>query len=1005
MSVDDAFKNAYAKLIQGLQNQTRLPSYMQSDDDFDDDCTLRASWGRTQACDYVLNSYSNCEGGGYIAWTSVIVCQETDLTEVLFLVISIIWLLLLFILLAVSADEFLSTNITTIAEKFKISQSVAGVTLVAFGNGAPDIFSAIASAVSDESPKAGLAFGQLLGGGMFITTVVVPIVILITPIQLDAISTIRNLGFYVVALLWLGVIIFFSNTLFIWEPVGFLIIYVIYALTVVSGRMLLRLQKWREAKNAVFVRPATGHAHHHHHIQPNTISSTLSQLERSNSIKPVTNGTANHMYSESDDEELPCQDVSFSGILADFIARLNCFDEKDFFEASWYMKIFQICQFSWMVLLTLSTPLAQPPWCKALTLIHLVVSPQFLLFAFQLTTMNIFGVGLQLWALCLCVSAILFVLVLATTSVDKEPTYYKMISCCCGFVVSVGWVYAVAAEVVGTVQMLGIISKLSPEILGVTVLGWTNSIGDLVADTSLAKQGYSQMALAAAFGGPLFNLLVGFGLSFTIAVLQGKTVDIDVDIEKLFMYGFMCVSVFGSLTILVLSRFRTNKYYAMLLLCVYFLFMVALILCETVFSDNAQSITMSQPKVYVIGVGMTPFTRPGSSGKDYPELVKDAVLDALNDAGLQYKDVQQATVGYLFGGTCCGQRALYEIGFTGIPIMNVNNACASGSTSLFMARQIVQSGNADVVLAAGFEKMAPGSMDKLMGPLPDGRAYAIDNHMKVVDNNYKLTNSPSACQMFGAAGLEHMKKYGTKREHFAKIGYKNHLHSINNPKSQFQQKYTLEQVLKSREIYKNLGLLECSPTSDGAAAAILVSENFLRKNPHLYPQAVEIVNQELATDQQSVFAENSCIKMIGFDMVQAAARRLLQRSGVSINDVQVVELHDCFAPNELITYEALGMCSVGKGSEIVDKGDNTYGGKWVVNPSGGLISKGHPIGATGVAQCVELCNQLRGRSGKRQVDNVRLALQHNIGIGGAIALSLYRRADGKPSPASEASRL
>ncbi|KAI6218724.1 Sterol carrier protein 2 [Aphelenchoides besseyi] len=407
-----------------------------------------------------------------------------------------------------------------------------------------------------------------------------------------------------------------------------------------------------------------------------------------------------------------------------------------------------------------------------------------------------------------------------------------------------------------------------------------------------------------------------------------------------------------------------------------------------------QFVEMSaKTKVYVIGVGMTAFTKPGSTGKDYPEMVKEAVTDALDDCHLQYNDIQQATVGYLYGGTCCGQRSLYEIGLSSIPIYNVNNACASGSSGIYLCKQILESGNADVVLAVGFEKMAPGSLEKLQ-PLMDDRVISVDRHINVMSETYGLTPTPITCQMFGNAGQEHMEKYGTKREHFAKIGYKNHLHSVNNPKSQFQKKYSLEDVLKARKIHDVLGLLEASPTSDGAAAVVVVSERWLQKHPQLRSQAVEIVGMEMGTDLPSVFAENSNIKMIGFDMVQGLAQRLYKNTGLTPNDVQVIELHDCFASNELITYEAIGLCPVGRGGfDIVDRNDNTYGGKWVINPSGGLISKGHPIGATGVAQCVELCNQLRGRCGKRQVENARVAMQHNIGIGGACVVALYRKAD------------
>jgi len=200
--------------------------------------------------------------------------------------------------------------------------------------------------------------------------------------------------------------------------------------------------------------------------------------------------------------------------------------------------------------------------------------------------------------------------------------------------------------------------------------------------------------------------------------------------------------------------------------------------------------------------------------------------------------------------------------------------------------------------------------------------------------------------------------------------------------------------LNARKIYDMVGLLECSPTSDGSAAIVLCSERFLQKNPQLRKQAVEIIGFELGTDLPSVFSENSNIKMIGFDMIQRIAGNLYKKTGLSPKDVQVIELHDCFAANELITYEALGLCPIGKAGDLIDRGDNTYGGKWVINPSGGLISKGHPIGATGVAQVVELCTQLRGLAGKRQVPNARVAMQHNIGIGGAGVVAMYRMADG-----------
>ncbi|XP_061903101.1 sterol carrier protein 2 [Entelurus aequoreus] len=392
-------------------------------------------------------------------------------------------------------------------------------------------------------------------------------------------------------------------------------------------------------------------------------------------------------------------------------------------------------------------------------------------------------------------------------------------------------------------------------------------------------------------------------------------------------------------------------------------------------------------RVFVVGVGMTKFDKPGARGDyDYPDMAKEAGQKALADAGIPYSAIEQACVGYVYGDSTCGQRAIYHsLGLSGIPIINVNNNCSTGSTALFLARQLVRGGLADCVLALGFEKMERGSLSsKYMD-----RTSPMDKHMEVMINRYGMVAAPAAAQMFGNAGREHMEKYGTKPEHFAKIAWKNHKHSTNNPYSQFQDEYTLEQVMNSRKVFEFLTLLQCCPTSDGAGAAVLASEDFVRRHS-LEKQAVEILAQEMVTDLASTFDQNSCIKMVGYDMSRVAAKKCFDAAGLTPDDVSVVELHDCFSANELITYEALGLCPEGKGGDLIDRGDNTYGGKFVINPSGGLISKGHPLGATGLAQCAELCWQLRGQAGRRQVPGAQVALQHNIGLGGAVVVTLYR---------------
>ena len=392
-------------------------------------------------------------------------------------------------------------------------------------------------------------------------------------------------------------------------------------------------------------------------------------------------------------------------------------------------------------------------------------------------------------------------------------------------------------------------------------------------------------------------------------------------------------------------------------------------------------------KVYVAGVGMTKFEKPGSrEGWDYPDMARESGTKALTDAGIDYTEVEQGYVGYVAGDSTCGQRALYELGMTGIPIVNVNNNCSTGSTALYLGAQAIRGGSADCVLALGFEKMQPGSL----GGGADDRESPLRRHIKALAEIDELA-FPVAPWMFGAAGREYMRAYGATAEHFAKIGYKNHKHSVNNPYAQFQDEYSLSDIMSARMVSDPLTKLQCSPTSDGSAAVVLVSEEFVDSRG-LADQAVEIVGQAMTTDFASTF-DGSARNIIGHDMNVQAAQKVYDQSGLGPQDFQVIELHDCFSANELLLYEALGLCGEGEAPTLIDSGDTTYGGRWVVNPSGGLISKGHPLGATGLAQCTELTWQLRGTADKRQVDNVTAALQHNIGLGGAAVVTAYQRAE------------
>jgi acetyl-CoA acyltransferase len=393
-------------------------------------------------------------------------------------------------------------------------------------------------------------------------------------------------------------------------------------------------------------------------------------------------------------------------------------------------------------------------------------------------------------------------------------------------------------------------------------------------------------------------------------------------------------------------------------------------------------------RTFVIGVGMTKFDKPGTKEGDYPDWAKEAGQKALDDAGVSYDVIQQAYAGYCYGDSTYGQRAVYGLGLTGIPVVNVNNNCSTGSSALFLARQAVRGGLVDCALAIGFEKMERGSL----GIKYTDRTNALDKHFMAMAEVRAPEETPFAPQMFGNAGRDHMDKYGSTPDHYAWIGWKNHKHSVNNPYAQFQDEYTLDEIKSAKMIHDPLTKLQCSPTSDGAGAAIVASERFVDEHG-LWDHAVEIAGQAMVTDMASTFEDRSCISIVGYDMSKKAAEQALEEAQTSIGDVDVIELHDCFSANELITYEALGLAEEGEGHKLVESQATTYGGDGpVVNPSGGLISKGHPLGATGLAQCSELTWQLRGDADKRQVDGAKVALQHNIGLGGAAVVTVYKPA-------------
>jgi len=376
--------------------------------------------------------------------------------------------------------------------------------------------------------------------------------------------------------------------------------------------------------------------------------------------------------------------------------------------------------------------------------------------------------------------------------------------------------------------------------------------------------------------------------------------------------------------------------------------------------------------VAIVGAAMIKFGR--YPDKDVPELGAQAVLLALKDAGMTMKDIEVMTSGNLYqANATVGQRILKEIGQTGIPVVNVANACATGSTAFREAYLAVASGAYDVALAVGSEQM--GKMGLLgLGGGGSGRISPEG-----------IIGSGLMPAVFGQAGVEHMRKYGTTFEQFAKVAVKNHKHSMHNPYSQYQVDMSLEDVMNARMVAWPNTLYMCCPTGDGAAAAILTS---MDKAKQFTTQPIKVAASVLTSDPWS---ERDLTLFDVNTLTRNAAKEAYEKAGIGPKDLNLVELHDCFATAELLHYENLGLCGEGEAGRMIDEGETTHGGRVVVAPSGGLLSKGHPLGATGVANIVEVVWHLRGQAGQRQVEGAKVGLAHVIGLGSACTINILQK--------------
>ena len=376
--------------------------------------------------------------------------------------------------------------------------------------------------------------------------------------------------------------------------------------------------------------------------------------------------------------------------------------------------------------------------------------------------------------------------------------------------------------------------------------------------------------------------------------------------------------------------------------------------------------------VYVLGIDMIKFGR--FPDKSLAELGAEAALMALDDAGLKIQDVVAMWCGNLMqANNMVGQQVLQQIGQTGIPVVNCANACATGATAFRDAWLAVKAGAYDVVLAVGVEQMGKG----LLGGTGAGRGIPKEG----------LLGSMTMPAVFAEAGMEHSRKYGTTFEQFAKVSVKNHHHSTLNPKAMYQIETPLEQVMGAEMIsYPNTKLM-CSVNVDGSAAAVLVSEKKARQLG--MKRAVKVRASVLTSDPWS---ERDLVMPDVNTCTRLAAKKAYEMAGVGADDIDLIELHDCFATAEILHYENLGLCKDGEAGKLIDEGQTAIGGRIPVNLSGGLLSKGHPLGATGIANIYEVSTHLRGEAGKRQVPNAKLGLTHVIGLGSACAIHILEKA-------------
>ncbi|KAM8865785.1 mitochondrial sodium/calcium exchanger protein [Synchiropus picturatus] len=541
---------------------TPNPSATMASQNTNDECDTVMSLNASDRCRFVLHTPDCLMEDGFINYLVEAFCLLPYSYTPLTITLSLIWLLVLFIILALTASKFFCPNLSAISTSLRLTHNVAGVTFLALGNGAPDIFSAV---VAFSHPHtAGLAVGALFGAGIFVTTVVAGSVALVQPFTVASRPFLRDVVFYMAAVFWTFVILFRGTTTLV-ETLGYLGLYVVYVLTVIISAYIYKCQK-NSLQNAV------------------DVSGASDACDSTDDVPCLIPGT---IHEEYEAEYQPLISDSTSHIL---LSSLNPVDHMKWRRKSWSWKLLKVVKTPLEILLLLCIPVVDPDksdknWRRPLNCLHLLTSPLVCLFCFQSGTYGTYMINQQfpVWLLTLLLGLFLSAIVFFSTTNERPPRYHPLFSVL-GFLVSAVVISAAATEVVGLLHMLGVVLGLSNTVLGLTLLAWGNSIGDCFSDITIARQGYPQMAISACFGGIIFNMLFGVGLGCLVQMIKTQS-GVEFESEGQITWilaGALGSSLVLSFVIVPLCRFRLTKIYGIFLLVFYAMFLLIAMLDEFV---------------------------------------------------------------------------------------------------------------------------------------------------------------------------------------------------------------------------------------------------------------------------------------------------------------------------------------------------------------------------------------------------------------------------------------